>query len=277
MPSDSSRRRNAHRAEESGTRMARLEDRIEILSSAMQSIVGSSGVSIEALRLLSSTSGSDGSPENSIGTKPSTSGGPTPSTNPSPLVQTHTDPLSPSQGASSPSESSPRRTVEDCLDFFRSRMLPCFPFINLTADMPAWELQENRPFLFQAILTVTTFSTEKRLVRVENLKRILFTSALLDVKSNIDLLLGLLTYLAWSTDPFLGRADLMSRLIILATSLVYDLRLFKPLPPDTILMMTMTQDQVYGSDQNPDGETVQNFMEKQRAVLACFVLSSKYA
>jgi hypothetical protein len=243
----------------------------------MQSIVGSSGFSAETLRLLSFTSGPDDSLENSTGTKPSTSGIPTPTTDPCPSVQAHTDPLSLSQCSPSPSESSQRQAVEeDCLNFFRSRMLPCFPFINLTPDIAAWQLQQNRPFLFQAILAVTVFSTEKRLVRVDGLKRILFTSTLLEVKSNIDLLLGLLTYLAWSTDAFLGRADLMSRLMILAISLVYDLRLFKPLQPDTILMMTMTQGQDYGSDQNPNDETVQCFMEKQRAVLAYFVLSSKY-
>lgn len=124
---------------------------------------------------------------------------------------------------------------------------------------------------------MTTFSTHKRLVRIEDLKRVLFTSALQEVQSNIDLLLGLLTYLAWSTDAFLGRADLISRLMMLAISLVYDMRLFKPMRSDTILMMTMTQGKDYGGDQNPDDETVQGFMEKQRAVLACFVLSSKYA
>lgn len=157
-------------------------------------------------------------------------------------------------------------------------MLPCFPFINLTPDLTAWQLHQDRPILFQAILTVTTFSTQERLTRAEELKRILFTSALLNVQSNIDLLLGLLTYLAWSTDAFLGGADLISRLMMLAISLVYDLRLFKPSPPDVKLMMTMTQGgQVYENDQTTSEETIQSFIEKQRAVLACFVLSSKYA
>ena len=156
-------------------------------------------------------------------------------------------------------------------------MLPCFPFINLTPDIIAWQLNQERPILFQAIVTVTTFSAEKKLARAEELKRILFTSALLNVQSNIDLLLGLLTYLAWSADAFLGGADLVSRLMMLAISLVYDLRLFKPLPPDVKLMMTITQGRDYENDQNASEQTVQGFMEKQRAVLACFVLSSKYA
>lgn len=153
-------------------------------------------------------------------------------------------------------------------------MLPSFPFINLTPDITAEQLRRNRPCLFRAILTVTTFSTQKKLALAEDLKRLLFTSALVGVQSSIDLLLGILTYLAWSTDAFLGRADLISRLMMLAISLVYDLRLFKPCQPDVQLFMVITQGGC-AYDQDTGEETVQGFMEKQRALLACFVLSSK--
>jgi hypothetical protein len=154
-------------------------------------------------------------------------------------------------------------------------MLPSFPFIDLTPDMTSSYLRQNRPFLLQAIHTVTTFSTQERLPQVEELKRLLFTSALLQVQSNIDLLLGLLTYLAWSTDPFLGRADLVSRLMMLAISLIYDLRLFKPSSPDVQLMMTITQGRADDNNQSPNDQTPYGLLERQRAVLACFVLSSK--
>ncbi|KFY78967.1 hypothetical protein V498_09002 [Pseudogymnoascus sp. VKM F-4517 (FW-2822)] len=285
FPSDSTRRRNAHRAEApaSETRIAQMESRLEIMLSAMQSLASASGSSAEAIRLLneermplSASSGSNGTMANSISTNQSTGGVPTPSTDPSPLAQDSTDLFSPSRYPPSPSEP-PSHQAEESLSFFRSQMLPYFPFINLAPDITAWQLQQTRPFLLQAIVAVTTFSTHKRLDRIEDLKRVLFTSALQEVQSNIDLLLGLLTYLAWSTDAFLGRADLISRLMMLAISLVYDMRLFKPMRSDTILMMTMTQGKEYRNDQNPDDETVQGFMEKQRAVLACFVLSSKYA
>lgn len=118
--------------------------------------------------------------------------------------------------------------ADERLNFFRSRMLPSFPFIHLRSEMTSWYLSQNRPFLLQAIHTVTAFSTKERTARVEELKRVLFTSALLKVQSSIDLLLGTLTYLAWSTDAFLGKADLVSRLLMLAISFASDLRLFKP-------------------------------------------------
>jgi hypothetical protein len=165
--------------------------------------------------------------------------------------------------------------ADERLNFFRSRMLPSFPFIHLTPDITSGYLRRYRPFLFQAIQTVTIFSTQERLAQSEDLKRLLFTSALIKVESNIDLLLGLLTYLAWSTDAFLGRADLVSRLMMLAISLVYDLQLFKPSSPDVQLMMNITQGRPDENDHNTDGGTTESLFERQRAVLACFFLSSK--
>ncbi|OKP08281.1 hypothetical protein PENSUB_5648 [Penicillium subrubescens] len=175
-------------------------------------------------------------------------------------------PLSPNYGLSI--------QADERLNFFRSRMLPFFPFIDLTPNMTTWYLRQNRPFLFQAIHTVTTFSTQERLPKIEELKHVLFTSALLEVQSNIDLLQGLLTYLTWSTDAFLGRADLLSRLMMLAISLVYDLRLFKPSSKDVEVMMTITQGRADDNSQSPADKTPHELLERQRAVLACFILSS---
>ncbi|KAI0444045.1 putative C6 transcription factor [Xylaria telfairii] len=274
QPSDSVRGRNARRAEESNSRIAQLEDKIETLISAMQSIVSSSGSSVTVDRLPSqenlSTSTSDLMDFQDIPTNTNSSGGgqPTPASDIAPMAPEYL------LSISTPLSSIPRIQAEKRLEFFRSRMLPCFPFISLAPEITTQQLHQNRPFLFQAILTVTAFSTQRRLALAEDLKRILFTSALVNAHSSIDLLLGLLTYLAWSTDAFLGRADLTSRLMMLSISLVYDLRLFKPCQPDVQLFMTMTQGAAYESTLNTSEETVQSFMEKQRALLACFILSS---
>ncbi|CAI7653043.1 unnamed protein product [Penicillium glandicola] len=286
-PSESVRKRNAQTAptEASDPRIARLEDKMESLLSAMQSFIGSTGGSGSSVHILqppslngdsisSATSYSNGTLINPTITNLGFSEGPTYSANSitpvslnqNPLFMPHAYPLSPS--TPSPNQADER------LNFFRSRMLPSFPFINLTPDMTSWYLRQNKPFLFQAIHTVTTFSTQERLIQVEELKRLLFTSALIKVESNIDLLLGLLTYLAWSTDPFLGRADLMSRLMMLAISLIYDLQLFKPSSPDVKLMMTITQGRSDEDGHFPGDETPYSLLERQRAVLACFILSS---
>ncbi|KAJ5961233.1 uncharacterized protein N7479_008383 [Penicillium vulpinum] len=289
-PSESFRKRNAQTTptDVSDTRIARLENKIESLLSAMQSFIGSTAgsgstfnipqpPSLNGDSISSATSYSNNTLINPTSTNMSYNERPTYSTNsiatvsvnPNPTFQCHPYPLSPSTPL--PNQADER------LNFFRSRMLPYFPFINLTPDMTSWYLRQNRPFLFQAIHTVTTFSTQERLIQVEELKRLLFTSALIKVESNIDLLLGLLTYLAWSTDAFLGRADLISRLMMLAISLVYDLRLFKPSSPEVKLMMTITQGREDQDGHSPSEGTPYSLLEGQRAVLACFILSSKCA
>ncbi|KMW66829.1 hypothetical protein BDDG_11742 [Blastomyces dermatitidis ATCC 18188] len=248
QPSESVRKRNAQVAEESETRIARLEDKMESLLSAMQSFVGPPGAPGASVNVFQPFQ-----PFSADTILPST-----PFSN-STLVNSANTSLS---------------FTDDRLNFFRSRMLPYFPFINLNPDITSGYLRQNRPFLFQAIHTVTTFSTRERLVQVEELKRLLFTSALLKVQSNIDLLLGLLTYLAWSTDAFLGRADHISRLMMLAISLVYDMRLFKPSSIDVEVMMAVTQGRREENSQNPDDGTPYRLLERQRAMLACFILSS---
>lgn len=267
-------------------RISRLEDKMESLLSAMQSFIsarGETGPTVNVNQPInghgsasSTTSYSNSTLVNLTGTNLAFSDGSTfeagsiatVSPPPNAVLLPHQCPLSPT----TPS----LIQADDRLSFFRSRMLPFFPFIDLTPDMTSWYLRQNRPFLFQAIHTVTTFSTQERLVQVEELKRVLFTSTLIEVQSNIDLLLGLLTYLAWSTDAFLGRADLLSRLMMLAISLVYDLRLFKPSSTDVEVMMMITQGRADNNNQSSVDETPYELLEKQRAVLACFILSSKF-
>ncbi|KAJ6119131.1 hypothetical protein N7523_003411 [Penicillium sp. IBT 18751x] len=285
-PSESVRRRNAQTAaaEASDMRISRLEDKMESLLSAMQSFIGARGETAPAVNVIepinghgsasSITSHSNSTLVNPTGTNLAFSDGSTfaagsiatVSPHPNSLLLPHQYPLSPT----TPS----LIQADERLSFFRSRMLPFFPFIDLTPNMTGWYLRQNRPFLFQAIHTVTTFSTQERLAQFEELKRVLFTSALLEVQSNIDLLLGLLTYITWSTDAFLGRADLLSRLMMLAISLVYDLRLFKPSSTDVEVMMMITQGRADDNNQSPADETPYELLERQRAVLACFILSS---
>jgi hypothetical protein len=251
---------------------------MESLLSAMQCFISSPGGSGSSINILQppSLNGESMSSATSLTTPTSTNQGfneghiystnsiAAVSPNPNTVFMAHPYPLSPNQ-------------PDERLNFFRSRMLPSFPFINLTPDMTSWYLRQNRPFLFQAIHTVTTFSTQERLTQSEKLKHLLFTSALIKVESNIDLLLGTLTYLAWSTDAFLGRADLISRLMMLAISMIYDMRLFKPSSPDAQLMMTITQGRADEDGSNLGDETPYGLLERQRAVLACFILSSKCA
>ncbi|KAK9482625.1 C6 transcription factor [Lipomyces starkeyi] len=273
QPSESARRRNTQKTQESDARIAQLESKIETLLSVMQSAVSSAGSSVELRPLLNeentslSTAGSNSTLAYSTSTKLNTRGKMPSATEPLPTAPPQSNPFPSSDQDPSPIE------AEECFNFFRSRMLPHFPFINFLACSTAWQVRQERPFLFHAIITVTSFSTQKKLARAEVFQRLVFKSALVDVESNTDLLFGILTYVAWSTDAFLGRADFLSRLIMLAISIVYDLRLFKPSPPDIQLIVALTQG-FPENVQDTRNESIQDFIDKQRAVLACFVLSS---
>jgi len=95
---------------------------------------------------------------------------------------------------------------------------------------------------------------------------------LVEHQSSIDLLLGLLVFLSWSHDHFLRKTGTLSRLMSLAMSLVCDLRLNKPLPPEAHMMTTFVND---GSYRDPSDEPdYWRHLELQRAVLACFLLST---
>ncbi|KAL4875005.1 hypothetical protein BJY04DRAFT_224448 [Aspergillus karnatakaensis] len=263
QPSKSVRRRDVQRSEDSEARIAQLEGKIEILLSAMRpsTDTAASGPSANISQSFQTFTG-----DNVSSTSSSSNGTLDFSQGQNVSKSLHGNLILPSSLFST-------IKVEERITFFKTRMLPCFPFIDLTPSVTSEYLRQNRPFLLHAIYTVTTFSTKERLVQVEGLKRVLFDAALLQVQSSIDLLLGTLVYLAWSTDAFLGRADLVSRLMMLAMSLVYDLRLFKPSSLDTQLMMSITQGGCDNGLETND-ETSYGFLEKQRAVLACFILSS---
>ncbi|KAL2807756.1 hypothetical protein BJX63DRAFT_411241 [Aspergillus granulosus] len=268
-PTESIRRRNVHTVQNvqatsiSDRRIARLEDKMDSLLSAMQSFIGSTAASSRN-QSGGNTSLVTPASTTTLGSTFGTGSTATASPNPDPMHL-------PDQHHSTPPPSTDQ--LDEQLDFFRFRMLPSFPFLDLGPAITTVYLRQHRPLLLHAIHTVTTFSTRERQVKSEELKRLFFTSAFLNVESNIDLLLGVLTYLAWSTDPFLGGADLVSRLMMLAISLLYDLRLFKSSSLDAQLMMAITQGRADENSQTPS-QTPYALLERQRAVLACFFLSS---
>ncbi|PWY73034.1 hypothetical protein BO70DRAFT_381779 [Aspergillus heteromorphus CBS 117.55] len=157
---------------------------------------------------------------------------------------------------------------EESLAKFRTQMLKYFPFLHLPAD--AQWLRRERPFLYLCIMTVSSPSTQTKLQLGERIKRTLTDRIFLDndpAAVNIDLLLGLLTFLAWGEDHLLhGTAARVSRFTQLAMTLVFDLRLNKPLPDDPNMLP------VGGDCVIPKAPT--RSLEERRAVLGCFVMSS---
>ncbi|KAF0322150.1 C6 transcription factor [Colletotrichum asianum] len=160
---------------------------------------------------------------------------------------------------------------------FRSLMLPNFPFIYFPSDMTLEKLQKQRPFLCEAIRCVVPLSASEKRARARKLKHILSEMMFCEEKTSskyasMDLLLGLLVYIAWGWDHVLSGCSL-TRLMTFTTTLVGEMRLDKPerrRSDETQFFAPGIQD----NDIDKSGMTTTQILESQRAVLGCFTLSS---
>lgn len=168
-----------------------------------------------------------------------------------------------------------------CLDTFRSRKLPHFPFIHMPATVTTQLLQRERPFLSRAIVCVTSSAHDKR-TRALELKRILCEALFLQESLHqpqqaLDLLLGLVTYVAWGWDHVLTRGSL-SRLMAVAVSLAGEILLHKAVPEPTRTIRLLEprgfEGLSRGTTTGIESSNDHFYLECQRAVLGCFVLAS---
>jgi hypothetical protein len=181
------------------------------------------------------------------------------------------------------------------LNTFRSRMLHHFPFVHLPAHLTTEQLWLDRPFLFRAIVCVTSASAEDKRASSLELKRVLCDMAFLQrspqqkqqqpPQQTVDLLLGLLVYIAWGWEHLRSRRSL-SRLMVVAISLVGELRFLDHAVPEITRTIRLLEpkggfDDVYGSTTattatttGAGGTDTQLYLERQRAILGCFVLGS---
>ncbi|KAH6850669.1 hypothetical protein B0I37DRAFT_372129 [Chaetomium sp. MPI-CAGE-AT-0009] len=164
--------------------------------------------------------------------------------------------------------------AETLLNTFRSCMLSYFPFVHLPADLGAYKLRRDWPFLFRAIACAASPLSRDKAARGIGLKRAI-SKAILGCDSEsrtgrLDLLLALLTYISWGWDHVLNRGNL-PQLMSQANLLACEIRMDEPPPPDAQVRAIFTTG--FGSGEG-GAVTREDFLARQRAVLACFALSS---
>lgn len=161
--------------------------------------------------------------------------------------------------------------AEAHLATFRDKMLPSFSFIDLSPTVTAEQLQHDRPLFMRAVMAVVTPSKSQKIACGRKFKEILARSTLLENQNSLDLLQALLVFVAWGYDQMHTPSSTPSRLMMLAISLACDLRLDKPLPSDEHMMKPMVDE----SFEQQHTQSKDWFVaEEQRAVLACYALSS---
>lgn len=301
-PSNAARRRNAYKANESSRNIAKLEERIDGLVSLLKSVTKSPenlaalhqavgnghstnsnstlsiGRDVEDLDQVNTDTPQDGSPlsEISSGGKSEENQLTSQSKTSAASSQACNDDTHDGDTVLNPTDVE----LQDCIELFRTKMLPFCPFVYLPPDVSIAVMKRKQPFLLQAIAAVATPSTQIRLARGRELKRILSQEMVIENRSSIDLLLALLTFIAWSYDHFLSMPGKkgVSRLATLAMSVVYELRLHKPYEEGGNCLATYPGSWISCDPQQDDKaenrEPDDSMLEQYRAVLGCFLLSS---
>ncbi|CEO58808.1 hypothetical protein PMG11_03510 [Penicillium brasilianum] len=158
---------------------------------------------------------------------------------------------------------------EQHLSYFRNHLLKYFPFLHISPEAQAHQLSRDRPFLWLCLVAAASQSTQTKLALGDRIKQEVIRRIFLDNEPtiNIDLLLGLLIFLAWGHNQLLNSNPAqLARFTQLATTLVFDLRLNKP-PPEESNMLPISQCVI-------PSKNLPRSLEEKRAVLGCYVLSS---
>lgn len=88
--------------------------------------------------------------------------------------------------------------AEELLSTFKTQMIPHFPFIVIYPHENAQHLRREKPFLFLAILSTASFADMplQRLLGNET-KKFIASHMVLNGEVSLELLQGLLVFLAW--------------------------------------------------------------------------------
>ncbi|KAF7562249.1 hypothetical protein G7046_g1896 [Stylonectria norvegica] len=182
-------------------------------------------------------------------------------------------------GYATPTSISPAHCLEppslqddECLKVFRDCHLQTLPFIYLPPDVTVAHLKRERPFLWLNIRALCCKSTSEKKRLDRQIRSILGQRLLVDLdRNNIDLLLGLLAYLAWTLDH-LGSKKILCTYAGLATSLVFDLRLDRPGQESPCRETNACKSFSHPIKQYIPSTYRTN--EERRAILACFTTCS---
>lgn len=90
--------------------------------------------------------------------------------------------------------------AEECLNIFRTHMMTYFPFIIIPGSTTAHELRHDRPFLWTCIMSISSKSSLQQMALAKEVRITMGREILVEGKNNLDLLLGILTFIAWYVD-----------------------------------------------------------------------------
>ena len=87
--------------------------------------------------------------------------------------------------------------AEECLNLFRTSMTIYFPFVIVSESTTARGLRRDRPFLWLCIMSIACKSIVQQKRLASEVRITMGRELLVEGKNNIDLLMGLLVFVAW--------------------------------------------------------------------------------
>lgn len=91
----------------------------------------------------------------------------------------------------------PPELVDKNLDHFRSLNLKFLPFLYIPPHVNGQQLLQDKPFLWLCIIAVCLPGSTQRDGLLERITELLHREVLVNVSLNMDILLGLMTFLSW--------------------------------------------------------------------------------
>ncbi|KAJ5781748.1 uncharacterized protein N7518_010231 [Penicillium psychrosexuale] len=162
---------------------------------------------------------------------------------------------------------------EESLHAFRTQRLQFLPLIHIPATTTAGDLKRQSPFLWRCISAVESKHTARQATLCVRIRELAGKRLLVDCDKSLDLLQGVLVYLAWVTLHSQPQKSSLCIYSQMAIGLVFELGLNKPAPPD--LSMTVSNSNAVGHMPGLEASiSTRRTMNERRAVLSCFVLTS---
>ncbi|KAL4908420.1 hypothetical protein BDW74DRAFT_175102 [Aspergillus multicolor] len=171
------------------------------------------------------------------------------------------------------SEQESQETDDEILDAFRTHRLQFLPLIYIPITTTAGDLKREAPFLWRCISAVECKDTTRQAALCVGIRELAGKRLLLDCDRSLDLLQGILVYLAWITFQSQPQKSSLCVYAQMAIALVFELGLNKPVPPD--LNQTISNSNIV--EQMPGLQasiSTMRTMNERRTVLSCFVLTS---
>ncbi|KPM46071.1 hypothetical protein AK830_g500 [Neonectria ditissima] len=165
----------------------------------------------------------------------------------------------------------PEPTPAEAEVYFRKfkEWLKNFPFMVFPHDTTAASLHESHPFLWLCIMNITSMSTLQQMLMKERIRREIATRIVVDHERTMDILLGLITYLAWAamtSGP--GTRPFIITYSQLAIAIIYDISLTRAPIEEQYFTVCF---KVWGG--RPPAPKLRS-MEERRAVLSLWFLTS---